>query len=1105
MAILSYNIIKTMKTGTIDFMFENAYFDTFMCPGSIYRGIPFWAWNGALDPEELRRQIRIMKKMGLGGFFMHSRIGLKTEYLSDEWFTCIKACIDEAQKNGLNAWLYDEDRWPSGAAGGKVTANHEYRQKMLVFEEHGSLDTLVTKNSTLAVFAVSADNKVYRQVRRLSLDIASESINSNEKVLHFYVKTAVDDDWFNGQAYLDTLNPEAVDKFIEITHEKYKAEVGDKFGKNIPGIFTDEPRFDACKANTNNYSVTWTQKLPEVFYKRYGYDLLDHLPELFFDLETESPWRARYHYFDCITYMFVDAFARRIGKWCNDNDLMFTGHLMYEDVLSMQASSVGSCMRFYEYMQIPGMDLLTEHSRLYDTAKQVSSAARQFNRKWRLSEIYGCTGWDFNFAGHKALGDWQAALGINMRAQHLAWYTMQGVAKRDYPASILHQSPWWEIYSTIEDYFARLNVIMSEGEEVRDLLVIHPNESMWLKMRPGWQENPEILDYDFQLGRLRDLLLTQHLDFDYGDEDILHRHAVVSKDGGQTIFKVGSANYKAILVPELLTMRSTTLELLKNFRESGGLLVFVGNLPELVDGAKSRAVSEFAKNCICLSAKCSGKALNSVLNDTVRRVSITNSDANEISTVLYQLRENDSYYSLFVCNTGHTPDCFDGKIHDKLPVKDRSAGFKKVKVTLNGQIIDSPLELDPEEGVIYRLSKEERSGNSILTSLAPLQSRIFIFPKVKNLSSQYPSKPHYITERHTAFRQHECPVELSEENSLALDMPQFRINGGEWQDAEEILRIDNRLRESIGLPPREARGKQPWAQTLEKTETCSAEIELRYEFSVKDLPSGLLYLATENPRSFSIEINGIPINTDNDAGWWHDLSMRKIAIEPSILKAGQNTLTMRVNYTSDFSGLEIVYLLGDFGVYIKPDNNLEITAPVKMLRQGDWTRQGLPFYAGAVRYKFFLGWPDSMNQKLSVKAPDFCGTAVKIVVNKHDAGVIFYNHKEVDISNFIVPGKNELSFEVFGHCRNSHGPLHFAQKNPDCISSEHFTTHGKDWTDNYVLVPCGLVKAPLLIIRDLQVKMNYKEKQQQNNFYLKATDVHPFSSKNKKIKIENPI
>jgi len=67
------------------------------------------------------------------------------------------------------------------------------------------------------------------------------------------------------------------------------------------------------------------------------------------------------------------------------------------------------------------------------------------------------------FAGHKALGDWQAALGINLRCPHLAWYTMEAEAKRDYPAAISWQSPWWQAYPKVEDYFARINAATSRA------------------------------------------------------------------------------------------------------------------------------------------------------------------------------------------------------------------------------------------------------------------------------------------------------------------------------------------------------------------------------------------------------------------------------------------------------------------------------------------------------------------------------------------------------------------------------------------------------------------------------------------------------------------
>ena len=1045
------------------------YFATLKNPGSVYRGFPFWAWNGKLEEEELRRQIRVMKQMGLGGFFMHSRIGLETEYLSDEWFDCVRACIDEAEKNGLKAWLYDEDRWPSGAAGGKVTCNKEFRQRMLICREINSLAE-VDLNSSLAVFAVNVKDEIFSNPRRIKHDL--KDWDTNDKIFDFYVKTASDDDWFNGEAYLDTLNPEAVKKFIDVTHEKYKNEIGENFGKIVPGIFTDEPRFDACEANADHFAISWTDKLTDTFQERYGYDLIEHLPELFFDMDVKDHLRARYHFYDCLTYLFTNSFARLTGEWCEKNNIMFTGHVNDEDYLSRQARSVGSCMRFYEFMQAPGMDVLTERYRVYDTAKQVSSAARQFNRKWRLTETYGCTGWDFNFAGHKAIGDWQAALGINMRAQHLSWYTMQGAAKRDYPASILHQSPWWEIYTDVENYFARLNLVLSEGNEVRDLLVIHPIESMWLQIKPEKKENSDLVEYDYGIGQIRDMLLTNHLDFDYGDEDIIARYGSVEG----SMLKVGAADYKAVLVPELHTMRSTTLELLKIFKSTGGQIVFAGKTPEMVDGVKNNSVKDFAKSCEVLDNNFSGKSLCSALEANTRRVSICSDDGKEIPSILYQLREDSNSYNLFICNTGQGDEYFNERHFKDLAVNERNAKYDQIKISVNFQSEAQPLELCLENGEMHKLSKNQTNGQLLYTRLAPLQSRLFVFPKSKNFGSDLPFKRQYVKERHTKFMQPHSPVDLSEENVLVLDMPEYKLNDEEWQAPDEILKIDDIIRNKIGLPLRQARGKQPWAQKITSQSKVKASVNLRYKFDIDQLPSNNIFLGIENPGIFRIEINNQKIDSSTEAGWWRDLSLRKIEVPLDLLKTGNNTLILEMDYCENFSGLEVVYLLGEFGVWKAEDGCYQISSPVTTMKFGDWTRQGLPFYAGAVKYKFFFGWPEASPSKLFIKVPAFDGAAVKVIINKHEAGIISLNYKEVEISEFVVAGKNELCIEVFGHCRNSHGPLHYNKVKPDFISTEHFFTSGNEWTDEYVLVSCGLNEAPQLIIRELNDKLEKMHK-----------------------------
>ena len=90
----------------------------FLNPEAAFRAAPFWSWNDDLQNDELEWQALDMKERGWGGYFMHSRIGLITPYLSDEWMDRIKHTVEVSAEAGMLAYLYDEDKWPSGYAGG---------------------------------------------------------------------------------------------------------------------------------------------------------------------------------------------------------------------------------------------------------------------------------------------------------------------------------------------------------------------------------------------------------------------------------------------------------------------------------------------------------------------------------------------------------------------------------------------------------------------------------------------------------------------------------------------------------------------------------------------------------------------------------------------------------------------------------------------------------------------------------------------------------------------------------------------------------------------------------------------------------------------------
>ena len=92
----------------------------FESPEPIFRPAPFWSWNSVMDHGEIIKQIDDFKEHGFGGAFAHARAGLITEYLSEEFFDAFKCALEESKRIGNLLYMYDENTWPSGFAGGLV-------------------------------------------------------------------------------------------------------------------------------------------------------------------------------------------------------------------------------------------------------------------------------------------------------------------------------------------------------------------------------------------------------------------------------------------------------------------------------------------------------------------------------------------------------------------------------------------------------------------------------------------------------------------------------------------------------------------------------------------------------------------------------------------------------------------------------------------------------------------------------------------------------------------------------------------------------------------------------------------------------------------------
>ena len=163
-------------------------------------------------------------------------------YLTEEFTDKVKLCVEKARSEGMLAWLYDEDRWPSGSAGGLVTKDIAYRSRSLIFSPYPrhteQNDPFVT---LLARYAVRLDAGGCLESYKLLGD--AENPTDTETVWYAYREIGRENPWFNNQAYVNTLDKAAIDRFIAITYETYEKAVGKDFGGIVPAIFTDEPQF----------------------------------------------------------------------------------------------------------------------------------------------------------------------------------------------------------------------------------------------------------------------------------------------------------------------------------------------------------------------------------------------------------------------------------------------------------------------------------------------------------------------------------------------------------------------------------------------------------------------------------------------------------------------------------------------------------------------------------------------------------------------------------------------------------------------------------------------------------------------------------------------
>lgn len=985
-----------------------------------FRPRPFWSWNDELEPERLCEQVRSMKKAGLGGFFMHARVGIKTPYQGDKWFDCIRASVKEARRLGMQPWGYDENGYPSGIADKKVVEENEnWRSTWIELVE-------ITKKQEAQ----------YEPLAFYLFDGAKWTrVSDKAAATHCLYKK-------NEMRAADPLNKRAVERFIELTHERYKKELGDDFGENgMPGFFTDEPQL-------KQFQLPWSEGFAERFAERYGYDLLDNVFALKDD-GVPGHEAVRHDYWMLIHELYTLSFAETVDEWCKANGSRFTGHIMGEDTIIEQMGSTGGAMPFYEHMDTPGMDWLGRRIGSPLAPKQVSSVAAQTGKKQIISETFALSGWDVSFEDLKWMAEWQYANGINLLCPHLESYSIRGIRKRDYPASLFVQEPWWDSFAQFTDYISALGALMGQMKEDIHVLLLHPLHTAHVLFNgKSTCEAVRALDESF-LETLHGLEYA-HIGYHLGDEIVMRRHGAVEG----TELRVGLMRYNAVLLPDMDNILSSTLALLSEFTANGGKLYSCGRLPHLVDGRPNDAIQTLPIETLTIPEFKKRLDPNGILSAT--------ENGAECADILTSVREKDGERLYFLANESRE------KTHT---LKLRTAAGEALKQLKLPEFEAVPLTpCFDEYGLYWEIE------------LVPAESAVlFGEPDVA-------AEPKKTGEKERVFLTlpEQFDILEQQDNKLTLDACRYQIGDGPMEEKTPLIILQKRLLD---------------AKTDDK-------LTLFFDFDLRttELPKHLT-LVSENIPDFALSVNGHPVNVDGLTESYLDPDFKSVEIAP-YLKLGENSLVLTGRfwqrkelydylyrpkdlssnyYAVDFdfeavtydTEIESLYLCGDFTVEAATpmedgtrramfcDAPFVIKDPVRTVKKGDITRQGYPFFAG----RMTLSWTENLALKeqaayyLAMRKP-VCPMAL-LSVNGGEPIILSWGKCMPELSAYLKDGENRFELTLCSGLRNLLGPHHYKFGESYYVGTTTFANdpgwcedvegiHEPLWTDRWCFVQFGL-------------------------------------------------